>query len=324
MNLGNPWANTERLRFFSCEIDRIYEHVSNQNCVISQNHVHRMLTSPFYTGKVPIGGGHYGLGTSHEPLVSINLFNDVQQLLRKKKTSIHYTEKLDHPLRGVVRCGLCQRIYTPYMKKGIVYYSSRCATGCTNTCKNFNFDFIADKVGVEIAKLHYTEDELAEMDARSSTQISLLEEKRTTAIEEMERRKKKDREDLKYLRVNKIDLLKSGAYTPEGMAAEEKRLESQIKDLLNDEHTSEIAMSETVKDITQLSELLKKTVPYYDFTKPHKKEAIIRCIFSELWLTGNTLQPKVKKGFEAFENRFVANCDLIISFARTFFQQNSD
>ncbi len=276
---------------------------------ITQNHVHRMLTNPFYTGKVPIGNGHYGLGTSHEPLVSINLFNDVQQLLRKKKTSIHYTEKLDHPLRGVVRCGLCQRIYTPYKKKGILYYSSRCAPGCANECKNFNFDFIADKVGEQIAKLHYTEEELEEMDARSSTQISLLEERRATEFEEMERKKKKDREDLKYLRVNKIPLLKAGTYTPEAMAAEEKRLESQIASYINEEHTSEVAMIETVKDVTQLSELLKKTVPYYDFAKPHKKELVIRCIFSELHLTGNTLQPKLKKGFEAFEKRFVANCD---------------
>ncbi len=276
---------------------------------ITQNHVHRMLTSPFYIGMVPAGNGKHTRSSSHQPLVPVNLFNDVQQLLRKNKTSIHYTEKLDLPLRGLVRCALCQRIYTPYVKKGITYYSSRCVAGCENKTKNFNFDYIADKIGEKIAKLHYTEDELAEMDARSSTQISLLEEKRSTKIEEMERKKKVLREQLKYIRVDRLPLLHSGAYTPEGIVAEEKRLEGEIAALMTDEQVSEEAMSETVKDITQLSELLKRSVPYYDFAKPHKKELIARCIFSELLLSGDTLQHKVKKGFEAFENRFVANCD---------------
>lgn len=49
-------------------------------------------------------------------------------------------------------------------------------------------------------------------------------------------------------------------------------------------------------------------MPVYNFAKPHEKEKIIRIIFSELYVSQDVLQYKVKKGFEAFEDRLVAIC----------------
>ena len=276
---------------------------------INANHVHRILTNPFYIAKVPVGGGLYGQSTSHEAIVSEDIYYEVQKLLKKNKTSVHYTEKIDLPLRGFVRCAHCRRVSTPYIQKGIQYFSSRCVKGCENTCKNFNLDYIEKEIGKLIAKLQYTQDELDEMDARTSTEIALFENKRHDEIEQMERKKRKLREDLAFLRSNKLSLLKTGAYTAEAIVAEETKLESGINALINDEHTSEVAMSETIKDIMKLSELLKNTVPYYDFANSQEKQEIIRIIFSELYLSGNTLTYKVQKGFEAFENRFISNCD---------------
>lgn len=299
---------TEEEKLEEEEVDDLLE-IPKVSRPISQNHVHRMLTSQFYMGMVPAGDGKHAPSTSHEPLVSEKLFYDVQQLLRKKKTSIHYTEKLDHPLRGLVRCDLCQRIYTPYVKKGILYFSSRCTPGCANTCKNFNFKFITDEVTKLLEKLHYTDDDLAKLDAANATEIALLDVKRDKQFDQIEREKRKLREELSYLRVNKIQLLKGGAYTPEEIAIEEKRLVDKIAALMTDEQISEEAMRETVEEVTQLSELIKNSIPYYSFANPQEKEKVTRIIFSELLYSGNTLQYKVKKGFEAFENRFVANCD---------------
>jgi hypothetical protein len=64
-----------------------------------------------------------------------------------------------------------------------------------------------------------------------------------------------------------------------------------------------------MKDVKKLSELVNNVVPYYDFAEPHEKEKIIRIIFSELYVSQNTLNYKVKKGFECFENRLKAVCD---------------
>ena len=98
--------------------------------------------------------------------------------------------------------------------------------------------------------------------------------------------------------------------SPESVSvAEETKLDAELSALKNDEDISDIAMRETMKDVQKLSELVKNVAPYYQFAKPHEKGQIVRVIFSELSLSQNTLQFKCKKGFECFENRFLAVCD---------------
>ena len=50
-------------------------------------------------------------------------------------------------------------------------------------------------------------------------------------------------------------------------------------------------------------------MPYYNFANPQEKEAIIKIIFSELYISKNTLEYKLQNGFLCFENRFSAVCD---------------
>ncbi len=286
-----------------------FDEIEKTSRPINENHISRILTNPFYTGKVLNSEGKYIPSNSHQAIVTKKLFEDVQAVLKKKKVIVHYTEKLDQPLRGIVRCEHCGRVYTPYTKKGIQYYNSRCVNGCSNTLKNFNFDFIDKKIGDLITGLHFTDEEIEQMDARAGTEIALLEERRHKTLDQVERKKKKIREDLAYLRSNKIPLLKSGVYTPEGYVAEETKLDSELSELKNSEDVSDIAMHETMKDVQKLSELVKNVAAYYQFAKPHEKEQIVRVIFSELSISQNTLQFKCKKGFECFENRFLAICD---------------
>ena len=177
-------------------------------------------------------------------------------------------------------------VFTPLtLKKGIKYYNSRYLKDCENTFKNFNFNFIAKGVGQLISTLSFTEDELVEMEAKLGTDIALFEEKRLKAIEIMDREKKKVREDLAYLRSNKLSLIKTGVYTTESYAEEDNRLDSEHTAFKNAEDISDIAMRETMKDVWKLSELIKDVVPYYGIEKPHKQEQIIRVIFSELYVS---------------------------------------
>ena len=276
---------------------------------VTENHISRILSNRFYTGRTLNNQGEYVPSNSHEAIVSDELFEEVQKQLKKKTTSIHYTEKLDQPLRGVCRCAYCERVYTPYMKKGIQYYNSRCTKSCKNTDKDLSFDKIDKKISGLITSLYFTDDEIEQMDARAGTDIALLEEKRQKELDKVERKKKKVREDLAYIRSNKLTLLKTGVYTPEGLIEEEEKLNDELSELQNAEQASDVAMHETMKEVQKLSELIKNVAIYYQFAKPHEKEQIVRVIFSELYISQDTLQFKVKKGFEAFENRFVAVCD---------------
>lgn len=286
-----------------------FEEIEKTSRPINENHISRILSNPFYTGKVLNSEGKYIPSISHEGIVSEELFDRVQVMLKKKRVSIHYTEKLDQLLRGVVRCEHCERVYTPYTKKGIQYFNSRCVSGCENTFKNFNFSFIEKKVGTLIEGLYFTDEEIEQMDACVGTDISLLEEKRHKMLDQTERKKKKIREDLAYIRSNKLTLLKTGVYTAEALLEEETKLSDELNSLQKNEQVSDIAMHETMKEVFKLSELVKNVAVYYKFANPYEKEKIIRIIFSELYVTKNTLNYKCQKGFECFEDRLKAICD---------------
>jgi site-specific DNA recombinase len=286
-----------------------FDEIQKTSHPLNENSVSRMLSNRFYTGKILDSNHNYIPSTSHEALVDDELFNKVQSMLHKRKVSMHYTEKLDLPLRAMMYCELCNRVYTPYTRKGILYFNSRCAHECENTFKNFNITYIAEKIGGLIKNLAFTDDEIEQMDAHMGTDIALLEEKRQKQLDQVERKKKKVREDLAYIRSNKLSLLKTGAYTPEALVEEETKLNDELTLLQVEEQASDVAMHETMKDIQKLSELLKNLIPYYDFANPHEKEKIIRIIFSELYVSRNSLNYKCKKGFECFEKRLFAMGD---------------
>lgn len=71
-----------------------------------------------------------------------------------------------------------------------MYYGARCTKDCPNTNKHFNFTFITDKVGELVGRLSFTKAELEELDARTGTEIALLESKRLNKLDEADRKKK--------------------------------------------------------------------------------------------------------------------------------------
>jgi len=204
----------------------------------------------------------------------------------------------------MVRCADCGRVYTPYLQKNIQYFGARCAVGCANSKKSFNVTFLEQEVGKFIAALSFTENELTQLDASTSTYIALFEEKRLKEIEANDRRKKKVREDLSYLRINKLQLLKSGVYTPESLLQEETRLNRELLVTQDNEMTSDQSMQAVMDDIQKLSELLKHGSAHYSPAKSNEKEQIIKIIFSELLVSGTTLQYKCKNGFRAWKDAF--------------------
>jgi site-specific DNA recombinase len=218
-------------------------------------------------------------------------------------------DKLELPFRGSIRCADCRRVYTPYLQKGIQYFGARCAASCANPKKSFNISFLEQEVSKFIDHLIFTESEQVELDASTTTEISLFEEKRLKGIELNDRRKKKIREDLTYLRTNKLQLLKSGVYTAEMLLQEENGLNTELATLQEKEAISDLSMQAVMADILKLSELLKTGSAYYSSAKSSEKEQIIKIIFSELLISENTLQYKCKNGFQALESRFLLVCD---------------
>ncbi len=262
------------------------------------NHVHTILRNPFYIGKLRSNDKTYIESISHAPLIDESLFNQVQQMLYRKKVSVHYTDKLNYPYRGLIRCASCGRVYTPYEQKSIHYYGARCSKECTNTKRSINADFIERKVGEVIESLYYCDEELSEINKRVNEDVSVFETQRLNEIEQLQRHQKKIREELTYLRTNKLTLLRTGAYSPEDYLCEESTLNQRLDDLATKIQASDASMHEVMKDLVILSELVKETHKYYSFANPDEKKQIISLLFSELTLSGETLMFKCKKGFE--------------------------
>lgn len=269
----------------------------------STSTIHEILNNRFYIGETKGNDGRYVHSNSHKALISIELFESVQRILKKRKISVHYIKRLDHPMRGILRCDDCGRVYTPYPKKGILYLGCRCRNGCTNSVKSINIHFLSNIVGECIKGLFFTDAEKEQINAREHANSTTLQNEERSKQEVLERKKKKVKEDILYIQNNKLTLLKAGVYTPESLVHEEAKLNKQLMELSEDD-----SIQVEMKDIIQLSELLKKLYLYYEKANPHEKDKIMRILFSELTLSGNSLKYKCKSGFMALQNRFTGFC----------------
>jgi hypothetical protein len=261
-------------------------------------------------GKTKGNDGTIIKSNSHEPLISEEIFMKVQRILNKKNLSVKYSSELFYPYRGLIRCGNCQRVYTPYIKKGIQYYCVNCKPLCENKIKNFNNRIIDSIISKTIEKLILTEDELFQIDESTKTELPELEQKRTEELASIDRQKRKIQEDITYLEQNKLNLLRTGVYTPESFLESLQELNSKYAHLERQELTTNASVLETVEKVKELSELLKNLTLYDFIANPAEKDEVTRYIFSELYFSENNLQYKCKNGFEALEKRLVSSCAL--------------
>lgn len=172
-----------------------------------------------------------------------------------------------------------------------------------NFYDNISIEILEDKLGEKIKNLYFTQEELEEIDARTRTDLKLFENKRQKELDQLERKKKVVREDLEYLRANKLTLLKTGAYSPQDLLNEENALNAKLNDLHEQEQMSDQAIHEVVKDLLKLSELLENGAIYWDNANSKEKERIARIVFSELLVSENNVVFSLKDGFKPFETR---------------------
>ena len=268
--------------------------------------IQKILTNRFYTGQIIGWNGQWVSSISHKALISTDIFSKVQTALNSKRTSVSYDKKLMYPYRGVFRCGCCMRVYTPYMRKGIIYYGARCDHECQNSTRSFNKIGLECKIGETMATMYYSDSQI-EILRQAENDYSAHQVQRIKDIEAKERQITKIRDDLTFLKDNKLTLIKSGAYTPEDYCNEESRLISQLQTLQKSDE--QVDSKEVLKNVLQFSELSKRINLTYHLSKSPQKEEIMSKMFSELKLSENNLQFKGRNGFRIFESPFMAMCD---------------
>jgi DNA invertase Pin-like site-specific DNA recombinase len=271
--------------------------------------VHNILKNRFYTGRVVGNGGTWVPSRSHEALVDDATFERVQAKLTKRRTSIRYDKKLDHPFRGFVRCE-CKRTYTPYEQKGSLYYGARCDRNCPNTRKSVNLDFVFRTVGGLLKGLSFTDRELAQIEEAAERRDGSNGQRQDAEHDPRERRTRKLRADLAYLADNRITILRTGVYTAEALAAEHARLSAELDALVLQQAQPTPSLTDAVRAVVKCSELLKSLCQRYEIAEKAVKEQIARSIFSELTLSENTPYFQCTTAFRPFESRVIQSSAL--------------
>jgi hypothetical protein len=277
---------------------------------VTFQHIHRILRNPFYMGLTLGNDKKYIKSVSHKALVPKALFDKVQEILTSKKVSIYYTQKPEFHYRGLVRCNECNRVYTPYEKKGINYYGARCLDVCCNKKRSINDAFIVSGTDEIISQLRHTNQQLSEIDRRLPSDGELQERQQHNELEANERQERTVKEDLDYLNANKLLLIKSGVYSPEQFIEEEQKLEKQIKEI-RQKVQNNVTIPEFLKTSIKYSELAKTYYYYYEKANPDEKALCLRNIFSELKVFENRLIYKTKTAFQVLELPFISLCDPI-------------
>ncbi|MBD3338064.1 MAG: hypothetical protein GF353_03075, partial [Candidatus Lokiarchaeota archaeon] len=121
------------------KVEELRHKMYKKGLKISESHFHRILRNPVYTGKIRIKEWRdepeelvRGL---HEPLVSEEVFDEVQWILqgRKRKMKKFSKHSIMLPLRGHLVCRICENNLTgsgSRSKTGKKHYYYHCNCGC--------------------------------------------------------------------------------------------------------------------------------------------------------------------------------------------------
>lgn len=283
------------------EIPKVSRPVNNKT-------IENILNNPFYIGKLKVGRkNRYYIDGRHSRLIDTSLFNKVQEVLKSRSVCIHYIDKDFFTYRGIIRCS-CGRVYSPYQKKGINYYYSRCADGCQNKHKSINEKQVDDLVIKLLESISFTDEEKLEIEARANLELDNIASKRDKELDDLHNERKTILADMNYLAKNKISLLRAETMTIDQISDEEKKLKKRLEEIDLKTNAHQEATGEMLRYVITFSELVKMANIYYKHALDTEKRDIATQVFSELIIIDRNLSNiKAKEGFSALFKRHNVN-----------------
>lgn len=183
------------------------------------SHLHTLLRHPYYMGVVRYRGVLYP--GKHEPLVTPELWQEVQQLLTAKNLAGEKQRVHPHYLKGSIYCGQCgERLIVNYAKgrSGIYPYficvgRQQKRSGCKQ--RALRIERVEEYIAAYYATVQLPEHELATLQAFLSEELSNLrlsaEHERTTQTRRLKKVEAEQKKllDAHYADAIPLDLLKS-------------------------------------------------------------------------------------------------------------------
>jgi site-specific DNA recombinase len=277
------------------------EHNEQNSIPLCKSSIQRILRSRFYIGEMIHKGAW--LQGGHSPLIDCALFERVQKRLRQNCKTIHYMDKPFFSYRDLFRC-TCGRGYTPYRKKGHIYYMSKCKDDCPNKKMNVREDMLVEAIQTIFDQIYFTEDELRDIQAQAHRGIERVSAMRDKEIDDLNARRKRVLNDMDYLKANKITLLRENTMAPAELNSELERLVAELEEvdaLLSAQTESE---KEMLTYILTFSELFKNASALYKDATDMEKRQLAHLVFSELrFINGEMASYSAKEEFSILLNR---------------------
>ncbi len=272
------------------EMDRGMERedIEKAETPVGKGTIEGMLQNAYYIGKIKnLETGEWKSGSHPALLVDENgkadeiLFYKIQGILRDKGHAYHSEDFEFYPYRKIIKC-TCGRSYSPYRQKGIVYYQLKCKEGCKNTVRNLSEeDDILIEVQKLIEKIHFTDEEIVEIESCLSDGLKEVTKKQEKEEAASERKWKELVGKRRYLRDNRAELL-SQDYTPVDWKKDVDALTAKIDELEAKRNALAVSDREMLEYVLTFSELIRDIGLHYKKANPEEIQKITTIIFSEL------------------------------------------
>ncbi|GAB7183045.1 hypothetical protein ATKI12_2876 [Kitasatospora sp. Ki12] len=254
---------------------------------IKGDRVFRMLHNPYYVGVIRWNGKQYP--GSHEPIVSVELFEQVQRVLSRSTHEIQ-RYRMHHPLfQGLVTCSACQGLLVWESQKG--YWYGKCPK--PRACSRRRFvrqEVVEQQVACALGRLQAPRPRLTawlknELEAGLRSQLSLQE----AAAEGLKQEEDRIRSKLTVLYDDRLEgRINAGEYDLKAVSlhAQQADLARQLKSL-EAEDTSYLDTAFSFVEMTQ-----RAADEFTHSTDGERKRELMTELFDKLSLDGELLQPQ--------------------------------
>lgn len=255
----------------------------------SRDTMRDMLTNRFYVGEIPNGNGGW-LKAKHDPFIKVELFEEVQIMRQKNRTSTHQhtiQTKNVYSLTGIAFCWYCRekghesRIHISCVKNG------KPRMGCYNRAKGWDcrqksapLDLYEQQVRAYLEMFVIPED----------YQHKILDmHKKLQQSYDIEKEQKQLQSKLQRLK----DLYKWGDISREDYQREKEETVSQLTKLIPFNVSTEL--------LKKFAEFLANVTIAWDQANNEQRNKIARCLFQEVWIKDKeVVAVKPQPEFEPF------------------------
>lgn len=247
---------------------------SSAGRMIHKSRIHRLLTDPFYIGKMLWKGVEYQ--ATHEPLIDLEIFEKVGKKLTSRTTPKY--SKHNFLFKGLIKCERCGCNVTWEVHKGINYghctNGAKCGTKKWSKEKDIEIELVEKLTHFKITNQRLLGWLTKALKETNQTESGFY----LNSIAELEKQRTVMKKRLDAIYIDKIDGKITQVYYDEKFREFTKEME--LLDQQISKHTSATSLGQN-KRIT-LFELAQGKKEYYLNGDVSKRREIIRDVFSVL------------------------------------------